>query len=217
MTYAEKIEALERQQPDHRLLRIFRMVQSAGNELLLDAELAKVGAPVSAPAPAPEPVALEASVEVEVEDPILTELHREQTYLFGQRRKTSNEFHQCFTDRQRAHVSERIQVIQARIEIVRENIRAFRQHGRLPEADEKYPIPEDPFRLIAMEKSLLASRSRKGREIREIGEQILHKRPGAEERLQKAEAKYKELDTHLNHVRKAIQTRNLQPGSIPEG
>lgn len=216
MTYAQKIEALEHLQPDNRLLRIFRMVQSPGNEMLLDVELDKVGIPVSAPAPA-EPVALEEPVQTEAEDPTLTELHREQTYLFGQRRKISNEFHECFNDRQRAQVSERIQVIQARIEIVRDNIRAFRQHGHLPESDEKYPIPEDPFRLIALEKSLLASRSRKGREIREIGDQILHKRPGAEDRLQKAEAKYKELDTHLTHVRKAIQTRNLQPGAIPEG
>lgn len=215
MTYAEKIAALERINPGHRLLRIFRILQNAGNELLLDRELEKADFPGNA-GKSGIPEADDAEILPD-EDETLNQLHREQSSLFAERRKISNEFHDCFTDRQRTMVSERIQVVQRQIEMLREKMRAYRQTGRLPEPDERYPVPEDPFRLLALEKSLLASRSRKSREIREIGEEMRQKKAGAEERLEKAEAKMRELETHLTHVRKAIKARNLQPGAISEG
>lgn len=214
MTYQDKIRELERLNPAHPLLRIFRLSENAGNNVLLTRELEKAGwgEPECGELP-------EESVElppIEVDDDVLRGLHREQTSLYGERRKISNELHECFTDRQRALVSERIQVVQSRIEIIREKIRAYQMHGRIVE-DEKYPIPEDPFRLLALEKSLLSSRSRKSREIREIGESLLNNKPGAQEKLDRAETKMREIETHLTHVRKKIKTRNIQPGAISQG
>ena len=214
MTYQEKIRELERLNPAHPLLRIFRLAENAGNDLLLSRELEKAGFDAEECGELPEETG--ELPPIDVDDEVLRGLHRDQATLYGERRKISNEFHDCFTDRQRIAVSERIQVVQSRIEIIREKIRVYRMHGRVVE-DEKYPIPEDPFRLLALEKSLLSSRSRKSREIREIGESLLAKAPGAQEKLDRAEAKMREIETHLTHVRQKIKTRNIQPGAISQG
>lgn len=207
MTYQDKLNALERAAPGHALIRVFRLIQSAGNEMLLDRELEKI--PAQAP---PAPAIQDDPDPDEEEDETLRRLRIDQSNLYAERAKLSNSFHDCANDRQRAVVSEKIQVVQHRIEEVRGLIRQYKQYGTIPEPDEKYPVPEDSFKLLATLHSLRASISRKKREIEHLGREVAENDPAAPEKLEKAEAKLKDLRTHLEHVKKAIDTRNLQPG-----
>lgn len=208
MTYQDKVRALEDAVPGHALIRVFRLIQSAGNEMLLDRELDKVRAA------APQAPAVQEGDDDpdEAEDETLRRLRMDQSTLFADRRKLSNSFHDCANDRQRAGVSEKIQVVQHRIEEVRELIRHYKQYGSVPEPDEKYPVPEDSFKLLATLHSLRASISRKKKEIEHLGREVAENDPAAPAKLEKAEAKLKDLRTHLEHVKKAIENRNLQPG-----
>lgn len=207
MTYQEQLDELKRRVPTHPLLRVFAVSPSKINALLLSRELAKT-APQEAEPEADE--ALEEETPDPDEDETLRGLRMQQSNLFIERRKLSNSFHDCANDRQRRTVSEKIQIVQRRIEMVRADIRQYRELGYLPEPDEKYPIPEDTFRLVALRDSLRASISRKKREIEHIGRELAENNPEAPQKLEKAEAKLKDLQTHLEHVKKAIQNRNLQ-------
>lgn len=211
-TYQDMLSALERGNPQHPLLRIFNLLRTEANMILLESEVSKLPAPAEPPG---QPMSAQAVVDLD--EPIeLTHLHRQQSTLFGERRKLSNIFHECFTDRQRADVSKRIQVVQLQIEHVRGCIDHFKSTGQMPVQDERYPIPKDPFELLALERSLMSSLSRKSNQIRQLGLDLIENVTGAEDRLKKAEKKYSELQKHLEHVRKAKTLRNLQPGAIPE-
>lgn len=215
MTYLEKLEALERAVPRHLLLRVFRLIQSAGNEMLLDLELSKQPAPPVAP-----PAGIQEDEEEDpdaVEDETLRRMRMEQSNLFVDRRKLSNQFHSCINTRERAAVSEKIQVIQHRIEEVRLRIAQYKEYGRVPEPDEKYPVPGNPFQLLALQGSLRSSISRKKKEIEHLGREIAQNDAAAPGKLEKAEAKLKDLRIHLQHVQKAIDDRDLQPGRLQEG
>lgn len=208
MTYQEQLDTLKKRNPSHPLLRVFSVSRTPINAILLARALEK-----SKP---PEPEKTEEVDEEDEEldqddDETLRRLRMQQSNLFVERRKLSNSFHECANDRQRRTVSEKIQVVQRRIEMVRAEIRQYKELGYLPEPDEKYPVPEDTFRLVALRDSLRASISRKKREIEHIGREIEEKDPEAPARLEKAEAKLKDLKTHLEHVKKAITDRNLQP------
>lgn len=215
--YEENIARLEAAAPGHLLLSMFRRGHSAINALLLERELAKLPAPAPAPAK-PEPSEVidddDADTTDDENDETLRRLRMEQSNLFSERRKLSNSFHDCANDRQRAGVSEKIQVLQHRIESVKQTIRTYKEQGRIPEPDEKYPVPEDPFKLLALRDSLRASISRKKREIEHIGREIEENDPAAPAKLEKAEAKLKELTIHLSHVKKAVADRDIQPGRL---
>lgn len=208
--YQEQLDRLEKANPKHPLLWAFRRGHTASNAMLLAREIAKL----------PPPVATTAAAEVDepddVDDPedeTLRRLRMEQSNLFSERRKLSNTFHDCGNDRQRALVSEKIQVLQHRIEGVKQTIRKYKEQGRIPEPDEKYPVPDDPFKLLALRDSLRASISRKKKEIMYIGEEMkfgLAESP----KLEKAEAKLKDLTIHLKHVQKAVADRDIQPGRL---
>lgn len=208
MTYQEKLDALQKANPTHPLLRVFAVSRTPINAILLTRELDKTKV-----VEVEKPVVVEEEEDDpdQDEDETLRRLRIQQSNLFVDRRKLSNSFHECANDRQRRIVSEKIQIVQRRIEMVRAEIRQYKELGYLPEPDEKYPIPEDTFRLIALRDSLRASISRKKREIEHIGREIEEKDADAPARLEKAEAKLKDLKTHLEHVKKAIADRNLQP------
>lgn len=222
MTYQEALEALRSAIPDHPLLRILSFGESAANRLILDNELRKTGAkqvdrsPIGAHVTPPEPEIDPESVD-DPEDETLARLRRQQSDLFCERRKRSNSFHECFTDSQRAKVSEAIQQIQRQIEYVRRQIRDYKEHGILAGSDEKYPVPEDAFRLLALRNSLRASISRKSKEIRLLGQDVADEKAGAAEKLEKAEAKMRELQNHLQRVQKNVDDRNIQPGGLSQG
>lgn len=222
MTYRVALEALRAAKPDHILLRILAREESAANRLILDQELRKLGVERAAPTP----IALSATSEQaenepetpdDPEDERLAALRRQQSDLFCERRKLSNSFHECFTDSQRAKVSEAIQRVQRQIEFVRRQIRHYKEHGYAPGSDEKYPVPTDTFKLLALRDSLRSSISRKSKEIRLLGAEAADDRAGAAEKLEKAEAKMRELQNHLKRVQKTIEDRNIQPGRLSEG
>lgn len=206
MTYQEQLDTLKKRSPMHPLLRVFHVFRTPGNAFLLARELAKTKPTEPTPVDV-EPEEDEADAD---EDETLRGLRIQQSNLFVERRKLSNTFHDCANDRQRRAVSEKIQVVQRRIEMVREEIRQYKELGYMPEPDEKYPVPEDAFRLAALRDSLRASISRKKREIEHIGREIAENNPDAPAKLEKAEAKLNDLTTHLEHVKKAIRDRNLQ-------
>lgn len=214
MTYAAAYSALIDARPDHPLRRLLA-TESAGNRLIVDMELRKIGSVNVAPAPIG---AVDAVSEPENEAPddpsdqVLGRLRRQQSDLFGERRRLSNTFHGCDTDAERAAVSRDIQRVQRQIEAVRRQIDDYKQHGRIPGQQEKYPIPDDPAALVLLRNSLRSSISRKSKEIRALGES------GDEsDRLQRAEAKMNELRNHLERVEKAIQDRDIQPRGLSEG
>lgn len=205
--YEQQLKRLEKAVPKHPLLWAFRRGHTASNALLLARALDKIPPPpVVIQDDDPEP-------PDDVDDDTMRRFRMDQSNLFSDRRKLSNEFHTCQSDRQRAGVSERIQIVQAQIERLKQQINIYKEQGRIPEPDEKYPVPEDPFKLLALRASLRASISRKKRKIVQIGRDQ-DKLPDAPERLAKAEGKLKELKLHLNHVKKAIQDRDIQPGRL---
>lgn len=208
--YEEALRRLEKAVPNHRLLWYFRRGNTPANALLLQHELEKL--PKEAP-----PVADDDEIPDDVNDETMRRFRMDQSTLFSERRKLSNQFHDCRTQRDRARVSEEIQVVQGRIERLKQEMKTYLEQGRIPEPDEKYPVPEDTFRLLGLRDSLRASISRKKREIEHIGREMEENKPEAGSKLEKAEAKLKDLKIHLNHVQKAIENRNLQPGRLSEG
>ena len=219
MTYAEGIELIQKNAPQHPLLRVFLSGETVVNRLLLEKELAKFSSDPRRSAPAPQPADPETDdfSPDPVDDQVLRRLRMQQSNLFAERAKLSNSFFNCANQAQRRKVSENIQILQAQIEMVRADIRTYRSQGRLPEPDEKYPVPENPFKLLALRQSLRSSISRKSGEILHLGGEILDKKSGAAERLAKAEAKMTDLKNHLDHVQKTIKARNIQPGRLSEG
>lgn len=196
MTYAEKLQRLKELDPCNTLLKLFESGQSAINAAMLDIQLKKLN----------QKPMVEPDVEEEdedAEDPVLAGLYRDQSTLFGERRKLSNSFHQCETDGERRLVSQSIQAVQRRIEHVRSQIRAYKNTGLAPGAESD--IPEDPFKLLSLQASLRSSISRK---VRECKEYALNE----DKRLPAAEDKLRSLKNHLDRVQKAIQDRNIQPG-----
>ena len=222
MTYREALEVLRAAKPDHGLLRILGLAESPSNRLILDNELDKYApkpvadTPISVAA-MPDDPEMEIEMPDDPEDERLAALRRQQSDLFCERRKLSNSFHECFTDSQRAKVSESIQRVQRQIEFVRRQIRDFKEYGHTPGSNDKYPIPEDTFKLLALRDSLRSSISRKSKEIRLLGVEAAGDRAGAAEKLEKAEAKMRELQNHIQRVQKAIEDRNIQPGRLSEG
>lgn len=202
MTYAEKIDALSALQPGHTLLRLLASAQSRVNELILDRELKKARS-------AGPPVANEQEEEEPGDNPVLNGLHVEKSRLYGERAKLSNTFHDCRCDADRRRVSEKIQIVQARIEAIRRDIRTYKAEGRLPEQAEEFPVPEDAFRLLGLRDSLRAAISRKKREVGAAGEDA--------ERLARSTHKLNHLQKHLSIVQATIENRNIQPGRLSEG
>ncbi len=218
MSYQEALEALRKAKPDHVLLRILSMQQTEGNRLILDRELEKLEPPEDeTPALISE---VDASIEVEIEDggdAVLADFYRQQATLFGQRRKMSNSFHSCGTDSERREVSEAIQAVQRRIEHVRQQMREYKTLGHVPAANEKYPVPEDAFKLLALRASLRSNISRKSKEAKELALKSLENDAQATKKLTLAEMKLRELQNHLERVQKSIHDKNIQPGRLREG
>lgn len=207
MTYAEALAALKAQQPGHLLLRLLSLAETPANRLILERELSKFPDQEEAPKEIASPGE---------QTGVLDGLFRQQSDLFGERRKLSNSFHDCQTDADRRAVSISIQSVQARIEFVRSQIKDFKALGHLPKADEKYPVPEDPFKLGALRASLRASISRKTRELKDLALEALD----GKEDLKKtaaSETKLRELQNHLKLVQKSIQDRNIQSSGLREG
>lgn len=219
MTYRDAYDALIAAKPDHILRRILA-TESAGNRVILDSELRKLGVGAATE----PPIAASAAVFVDeieqpdgVEDDVLTRLRMQQSDFFCERRRLSNRFHECDTDAERANVSRDIQKVQRQIEFVRRQIEDYKQHGRIPGKEDKYPVPDDPFVLLSLRNSLRASISRKSKEIRLLGEDVANEVAGATEKLQRAEIKMNELQNHLTRVQKAVEDRNIQPRGLSEG
>lgn len=217
MTYAEALEALRSAKPEHILLRLLGANQSDGNRLILDRELEKLKGTVVATAPT---IIVANPEELDIDpvgDAVLDDLHRKQSTLFGERRKLSNSFHDCNSDTERSIVSASIQSVQRQIEHVRQQMKDYKALGHVPAADEKYPVPEDPFKLLALRASLRASISRKSREARDLAADAIDNDQASAKKLSLAENKLRELQNHLERVQKAIQDRNIQPGGLREG
>lgn len=202
MTYEEKLELLRHHNPAHILLRMLTASRSASSTLILDRLIADI--PVKA---APEVQEEEPEDVRDLDDPAdvkLAAMRREQSDLFTIRRRLSNSFHDCQNDRQRASVSDQVQEVQRQIDRLFAKIDAYKSLGLDPgKRDEKYPIPEHPGDRVQLQYSLRSSISRKRGQIKDLADQP--------EKLEKAEAKLRELQNHLKHVEKAIAA-DLQPG-----
>lgn len=205
MTYKEALEALRAQQPRHILLRLLSIAETPANRIILDRELSKFSAPKNDAPPMATPGE---------ETGVLDELHRQQATLFGERRKLSNSFHNCETDSDRRGISERIFSVQRKIEGVRAQMRDYKSLGYLPQPDDKYPVPEDPFRLLALRASLRSSISRKTREALTMASA---EQDQDSKKMAAAENKLRDLKNHLERVQKAIKDRNIQPSGLREG
>jgi hypothetical protein len=209
MTYQEGIELLRKAKPDHVLLRLLSEKETAVNFKVLESELKKHSVKEM------QPICI-SDQQADQEDEVLRGMRMQLSGLYVDRAKLSNTFHDCSTNQERRVVSEKVQVVQARIVMLRQQIRAYKDTGRSPESDEKYPVPENPFQLLALRDSLRASISRKKREIMHLAREVGEKTPGAAEKLPKAEAKLKDLQNHIHRVEEAVNTRNLQPGRLSE-
>jgi|GEM_PF-3672414 len=210
MTYPEALERLRAANPEHILLRVLALSESEMNWLILTAELEKYEAP------SPEVMQTPEDAEPQVGDSVLEDLHRKQATLYGERRKLSNSFHDCSTDAERRDVSEAIQAVQRRIEHVRKQMADYKKIGHVPAEAEKYPVPEDPFKLLALRDSLRSSISRKSRQVRELALKALSDAQHNKS-LNEADNKLRELQNHIERVQKAITDRNIQPGRLREG
>ena len=217
MTYQEGIEQLRKLKPDHVLLRMLEAKESTVHFKILQSELKKHSPQEMQPICISDQEADQEEAVDEVEDELLRGMRMQLSGLYVDRAKLSNTFHDCSTNHERRVVSEKVQVVQVRIEMLRQQIRAYKSTGRTPDSDDQYPIPENPFQLRALRDSLRSSISRKRREIMHLGREVSENKPGAADRLPKAEAKLKDLENHLNRVQKAVNTRNLQPGRLSEG
>jgi len=137
-------------------------------------------------------------------DPILNDLYNNRTKLYNLRGKTSNKFHQCSDDADRAAVSTDVQGIQARIKTVTITIRQYEETGQLPQSAEKYPVPRaglERHRLLLRLRSQISNKKTHLKDLFKLSDEVEKK----QHRITKAEAKLQELETHKAYVEKAIK------------
>ncbi len=190
--YIEDLAALTLLDPAHILLNRLREGFSVPNKYLL------IGALKKAREIAESVVIEEVVIEVDCDD-FLKGLYNRKSTLFCDRRKLSNTFHTCKSDRERADVSDNIQGVQRNIEQVMRDIKIYQDKGMI-EVQEKYPVPADPLKRQLLIQSLRSSISRKRKEIADLKIRVGDGLPGIAEKLNKCEFKLQDLTTHLEHA-----------------
>ena len=142
-------------------------------------------------------------VDDDPEDDILKNERIRQRKLYSERADLSNSLHTAGTRQDRAGISEEIQIVQRNIERCNKRIRHYKAHGAMPNDGKlRHYVPRDGHDLERKKASLMASISRKKKEIRK-----LRARPMGEveaRKIEKAKDKLKDLQAHLKNVKDAI-------------
>jgi len=188
--YSVGLEIVQEQHPDYPLLRQLEGGYSKTNAVYLRYALKSLNAPV-----------------IDANDAVLKKLNKEKSTLFGQRAKLSNGFHECDSDRERANLSNQIQVVQREIGDKIKVIEHFEKTGELPKPTLKYDIPADRYELAKKLASLRASISRYRRKIEDLAVQTdEHSRA----KVVEINAKLQDKLQHKSHVEKALKKTGVE-------
>ena len=143
-------------------------------------------------------------------NPILRDLFQQRSKVFGKRSKASNQFHICETDEERAAVSDDIQVLQKEWARLSGSIATYEDTGQLPQTAKKYPVPRSEVERFRLRNTLRSQCSNKRAAIKKKATALTKttdkkKQIKLQLQLDKAEAKLKDLETHLAYVDAAIK------------
>lgn len=158
--YQNKLDNIERDNPGEVLLPLLRQGYSAVNVAYMRRAWARRRDDS-------EPVRRASVAEVSTTDPVLTDLYREKTRLFGLMNQQSNKFHQCKTDADRALNSKAVLSIWEDIQAVKARISFYLENGELP-AEQEQPIPADPIQLVKFTQAVRVKISQRKNNIRSL-------------------------------------------------
>lgn len=137
-------------------------------------------------------------------DPVVKELWSLKGQLFRERAKHSNRFHDCTSDDQRRSISDAILRIWERIQDTDRKINYYLDHGRLPEGEERFPLPDDPagiMKKLLSIRSLISQEQVKLRKLAELPDDDPQKRTKIEE----SQARLVELKLYRGHAEQKAQ------------
>jgi len=205
-TYQAGIDLLQEKDPGNIWIKELSGKYSFVNTKSLQAELDKL-AQSSAKK---ELTAGKKKVRNPSSNPVLRDLYQQRTKVFTQRAKTTNKFHVCETDAERAAVSVDIQMLQRQWTAITVDIDTYERTGQLPKTAAKYPVPKSAIERLKLRNTLRSQISNKKSALRkkaiEHGKTTdANRQQKIQHQISKAEAKLKDLETHKAYVEAAIK------------
>ena len=137
-------------------------------------------------------------------DPVVKELWSLKGQLFRERAKHSNRFHDCTSDEQRKAISDAILRIWERIQDTERKINYYQEHGRLPEGEERFPLPDDPAALLKKLMSLRSLISMEQQKLRKLAE-LPADDPQKRTKIEESQARLAELKLYRGHAEQKAQ------------
>lgn len=192
--YDRALERIEEENPSEPLLPTLRQGFSRVSALYMAAALRRLPEPT--PAPAGKPV---------WSDETLRAMWGDRKRLFGEWAITANRFHECHTDAERALISDRVLAIWGDIQALKVKIAYYEEHRAMPpeEAEERFPLPDDPILLVKKLQSIRAMISQEEAKLRELAK-LPDEHPDKPDRIAAAEKRRAELILYRGHAEQKI-------------
>lgn len=202
--YQRSLNRIEVENPDEVLLRELRKGYDRLRIIYMRHALRRVegvGTRAIAHAIEPEPTEFDAKKA----DETLKELWRARKSLFGKMNQTSNRFHDCKSDAERAKVSDEIISIWNEILHLKAKIAHYEKNAELPdETGARFPLPNDSVGVMKKINSLRAQISQVKKQIDALGE--LQADDPERSRIEEREKRLRELRLYLGHAETRLKT-----------
>jgi hypothetical protein len=214
--YRRALRRIEAENPAEPLLPALQQGHTALNEIYMRSALQRLADVPPAPGMTENPTSEPANDEKTDIEPAagapIGDLWSEKRRLWGEWAKTSNRFHECRTDAERAMISDQVADVWAQLQRVKSRIEHYEEHGTLPAPDERFPLPEDPVALVKKLQSIRAMISQAEAQLRALAE-LPDEHPDRA-KIPDAERRRAELILYRDHAQTKI--KNLQSGGLGE-
>ena len=192
--YGNCLSMLIEEIPNHVLIKDLKKGYSVMNALYLGHALSEIKIPDEVATTTGDP-----------DDAELRKLQRERSSLFGKRASWSNKFDICQSNKQRAEVSDQIQIIQNDIKLIMRQIEYYEQHGKpMPVIiNEEYPVPASEGDRYKKRASLRAMISQIKKKLRQIADRP--KNHPDWRKVDKLESQLSHNEKYLVYVDRAIK------------
>lgn len=198
--YKARLEMVQRLAPDHPLLSD---LQSKGctriNQIYLQKILAKL-----------EDQMMDQKID-EPDDPKdlqLKNMRMKRRSLYSNRAKLSNSFHKARTNKDRAFISEEIQIIQMQIMELEKKIRYYQQTGQQASGPFDH-LPDDTFELFRIKENARKNIPRLEKALEELFA-LDEKTPGRARKIHRKEKKLAETKRLKAYVEKRIEEKSVR-------
>ncbi|MEO7176718.1 MAG: hypothetical protein ABIV51_12455 [Saprospiraceae bacterium] len=181
--YAAGVELLRRKDPGNAILSRLALVQNPLNEMYLKHEIKKI-----------DPASIDVLENGTISDIQERMLFNDKRYLFAERAKLSNKFHDCTTNEERAEISSQIQEVQKQIKHINDKINSGDVSPE-PENVPAFKMPETDLEVMMELKKKQNLITKHKSKLREMA--ALVNKPGMPDKIAKKEAHLSELKHHV--------------------